>query len=251
MITNGMICLLDMNYWHVYSNVNNYFIYHHLFFHKPRETEYIPEGSSKIPLYRCIDNITHKMFLTSLPDDVKFEVMTHLDSFETLGLFLDATPSTTPLFTAHFYTITKQTLKSTWKHPTTQVFIRHRGSPYLRDPITTTHNSHAFSLPSTFPNTREALDYMCTVQQAAEYFKKDSPYPDKSIRRNEWVDWEILRVQLYTELFHISSFLHDSWEKAYPRFRAFWDRFTKDEEMESKCFVGRLCSWLVDRYGGP
>ena len=92
---------------------------------------------------------------------------------------------------------------------------------------------------------------MCTVQQAAEYFKKDSPYPDKSIRRNEWVDWEILRVQLYTELFHISSFLHDSWEKAYPRFRAFWDRFTKDEEMESKCFVGRLCSWLVDRYGGP
>lgn len=92
---------------------------------------------------------------------------------------------------------------------------------------------------------------MCTVQQAAEYFKKDSPYPDKSICRNEWVDWEILRVQLYAELFHISSFLHDPWEKSYPRFRAFWDIFTKDEEMESKCsLAGCVLGWLIGVYIG-
>ena len=210
------------------------------------------------------------MFLTSLPNDIKFEVMIHLDSLENLGSFLDATPSATSLFTTHFYTITKQILKSTWKHPTTLRYLYAivaanisgqfdtvkdlesflddywpHETPIPEDPINTTHNSHAFSLPSTFPNTRDALDYMCTVQQAVEYFKKDSQYPDKSICRNEWVDWEILRVQLYTELFHISPFLHDPWEKAYPRFRTFWDRFTKGEEMESKCFVGRLCSWLV------
>ena len=80
-------------------------------------------------------------------------------------------------------------------------------TPISGDPITTTHNSHAFFfLPSTFPSTREALDYMCTVQQAVECFKKIFPYPDKAISRNEWIDWEILRVQLYTELFHVSSF---------------------------------------------
>ena len=83
---------------------------------------------------------------------------------------------------------------------------------------------------------------MCTVQQAVEYFKTIFPYPDKAISRNEWIDWEILRVQLYTELFHVSSFLHDPRKEAWPGFRAFWDRFTKDEEMESKCFVGLLCS---------
>lgn len=48
--------------------------------------------------------------LTSLPNDIKYEIMTQLHSLETLGSFLDATPSTTPLFTAHSYTITKQLL---------------------------------------------------------------------------------------------------------------------------------------------
>lgn len=118
------------------------------------------------------------MLLTSPPNDVKFEIMTHLDSLETLGLFLDAAPSATPLFTSHFYTITKQILKSTWKHPTTHRYLyaivaAHisgqfdtvkdlewflddywpHETPMPEDPITTTHNSHAFSLPSTFPNT--------------------------------------------------------------------------------------------------
>lgn len=95
--------------------------------------------------------------------------MTQLDSLETLGSILDATPSTTPLFTAHFYTITKQLLKSTLKHPTTHRYLyaivaAHISGPFdtvedlesfldgywpyetpiSGDPITTTHNSHSF-----------------------------------------------------------------------------------------------------------
>ena len=265
-----------MSYWHVYSNVNNYFIHHHLFlfFHDSREAESILEVSSEESQYRCIHNITDKtkMSLTSLPNDIKFEIMTHLDSLETLGSFLDAIPSTKPLLTSHFYTLTKQLLKSTWKHPTTHRYLyaivaAHISGPFdtvedlnsflddywphdtplPQDPITTTHNSHAFSLPSTFPNTREALDYMCTVQQAVEYSKKIFPYPNSYMYRDEWIDWGILRVQLYTELFHVSSFLHDPWREVWPGSRAFWDRFTKDEEMESERFVRLLCYRLIDR----
>ena len=214
---NGMICLLDMSYWHVYSNVNNYFIHHHLFlfFHDSREAESILEVSSEESQYRCIHNITDKtkMSLTSLPNDIKFEIMTHLDSLETLGSFLDAIPSTKPLLTSHFYTLTKQLLKSTWKHPTTHRYLyaivaAHISGPFdtvedlnsflddywphdtplPQDPITTTHNSHAFSLPSTFPNTREALDYLCIVQQAVEYSKKIFPYPNSYMYRDEWIN---------------------------------------------------------------
>lgn len=261
-----------MGYWHVYSNVNNYFIYHHLlsiffFTSHGEQSLYWKYHLEILCIGVFITSDNTKMSLTSLPNDIKLEIMTQLDSLENLGSFLDATPSTTPLFTAYFYTITNQLLKSTWKHPTTHRYLyaivaAHISGPFdtvedlnsflddywpyetpiPEDPITTTHNSQAFTLPSTFPNTREALDCMCTVQHAVEYFKNIFPYPDKAISRNEWIDWEILRFQLYTELFHVSSFLHDPWKEAWPGFRAFWDRFTKDEEMESKCFVGLLCS---------
>ena len=156
------------------------------------------------------------MSITSLPNDIKFEIMTQLDSLETLGSFLDATPSTTSLFTAHFYTITKKLLKSTWKPPITDRYLytimaAHISGPFdtvedlklfldgywphetpIPGPFTTTHNSHTFSLSSTFPYTREALDYLYTVQQAVLYFRKIFPYPNRYMYKKEWIGWEIL-----------------------------------------------------------
>ena len=121
-------------------------------------------------------------------------------------------------------------------------------TPIPGDPITT-NNSHAFSLPPTFPRTRQALEYLCLIQQTVEYFIEVYPYSHDSICRNKWIYWGILRIQLYMELFRISPFRHGEWREA--RLRAYWDRFTKDEETDSASFIRLVCPWLIDDYRCP
>ena len=137
MATNyGMICLLDMSYWHVYSNVNNYFIHHHLFlfFHDSREAESILEASSEESQYRCIHNIREHQNVSN-QSTKRHQIRNNNPA----GLTRDSgiiprrytiyrTPTHIPFL--HLNKTTSQIYVETPYN--TQVPIRHCGSPYLR-----------------------------------------------------------------------------------------------------------------------